>query len=303
MGINERFEKERAETEEIVYGYLPKTGGFQHTVINAMNYSVLAGGKRIRPIMLHETFKMCGGKSEIVQPFMAAMEMLHTYSLVHDDLPAMDNDEFRRGQKTTWAEYGEGIAILAGDGLLNYAYEIATGSIDTAESNKELVCISKALKVFTAKAGIYGMVGGQTADVISTGVKLSKEKLDFIYRLKTGALIEASMMIGAILAGASDDTVAAFEKIGADVGLAFQIQDDVLDVTGTEEEMGKLRFSDDRNEKTTYVTLEGLDNAKAEVERLSNDAIAIVNELEEKGTIKNTEFFIQLIKMLVNRTK
>lgn len=146
MEINEKFEKERAEAEEIVYGYLPETGGFQHTVINAMNYSVLSGGKRIRPIMLHETFRMCGGTSEAVQPFMAAMEILHTYSLVHDDLPAMDNDEFRRGQKTTWAEYGEGIAILAGDGLLNYAYEIATGSIDTAESDKELICISNPEK-------------------------------------------------------------------------------------------------------------------------------------------------------------
>ncbi len=301
MEIKEVFEKRRIEIEEIVYSYLPKPDGFQHTVINAMNYSVIAGGKRIRPMMLWETYKMCGGKSEIVYPFMAAMEMLHTYSLVHDDLPAMDNDEFRRGKKTTWAEYGEGIAILAGDGLLNYAFEIATASIDKAATAEENMYIAKALRVFANKAGIYGMVGGQTADILSSGVKIPKEKLDFIYRLKTGALIEASMMMGAILAGASDETVSAFEKIGADVGLAFQIQDDLLDVEGNEEETGKPKFSDDKNNKTTYVTLEGIEKSKEEAERISNEALEILASLEKDGSIHNTEFFNGLVRMLLSR--
>lgn len=296
-----KFSKTQVEAEEIVYKYLPKAGGFANSVINAMNYSVTAGGKRIRPIMMNSVYSMCGGESEIVEPFMAAMEMLHTYSLVHDDLPAMDNDEFRRGKKTTWAEYGEAIAILAGDGLLNYAYEIAAASIDKAASDKEMIYILKALKVFTSKAGIYGMVGGQTADVISSGVKISKEKLDFIYKLKTGALIEASLMMGAILAGASDETVEAFEKIGADIGLAFQIQDDLLDVEGSEEESGKPMFSDDKNNKTTYVTLFGIDKAKEISEELSNDAIKILSELKDKGQVKNIEFFSDIVKMLLNR--
>lgn len=301
MEIKEVFEKRRIEIEEIIYSYLPKPDGFQHTVINAMNYSVIAGGKRIRPMMLWETYKMCGGSSEIVYPFMAAMEMLHTYSLVHDDLPAMDNDEFRRGKKTTWAEYGEGIAILAGDGLLNYAFEIATASIDKAATAEENMYIARALRVFANKAGIYGMVGGQTADILSSGVKIPKEKLDFIYRLKTGALIEASMMMGAILAGASDETVSAFEKIGADVGLAFQIQDDLLDVEGNEEETGKPKFSDDKNNKTTYVTLEGIEKSKEEAERISNEALEILAALENNGSIHNTEFFNGLVRMLLSR--
>lgn len=301
MEFKPLFETERARVEEIVYEYLPKAEGFQHTVISAMNYSVIAGGKRVRPMMMEQVFKMCGGTSEIVNPFMAAMEFLHTYSLVHDDLPAMDNDEFRRGKKTTWAEYGEGIGILAGDGLLNYAYEVAAAAVDKVENEKELRYILEALKIFTKKSGIYGMVGGQTVDVISSGVKVPKEKLDFIYRLKTGALIEASMMMGAILAGASKEVVDAFERIASDVGLAFQIQDDILDVTGTEEEIGKPCFSDDKNEKTTYVTLEGLENAMAESERLSNEAVSIIHEMKEKNLIQNTDFFIGLIQMLINR--
>lgn len=301
MEFKERFERERANVEEIVYEYLPKNDGFQHTVLSAMNYSVMAGGKRIRPIMMEQVFRMCGGNSEIINPFMAAMEFLHTYSLVHDDLPAMDNDELRRGKKTTWAEYGEAIAILAGDGLLNYAYEVACGAIDKVTSEKELVYILQALKIFTGKAGIYGMVGGQTVDIISSGVKISKDKLDFIYRLKTGALIEASMMIGAVLAGATQDVVDEFEKVASNIGLAFQIQDDLLEATATVEETGKSNDSDDKNEKTTYVTLEGIEAARQESERLTAQAVKILNTLEAENKIHNTEFFVGLIQMLLNR--
>lgn len=301
MEFKERFERERANVEEIVYGYLPKNDGFQHTVLSAMNYSVMAGGKRIRPIMMEQVFRMCGGNSEIINPFMAAMEFLHTYSLVHDDLPAMDNDELRRGKKTTWAEYGEAIAILAGDGLLNYAYEVACGAIDKVTGKKELVYILQALKIFTGKAGVYGMVGGQTVDVISSGVRISKDKLDFIYRLKTGALIEASMMIGAVLAGAAQDVVDEFEKVASNIGLAFQIQDDLLEATATVEETGKSNDSDDKNEKTTYVTLEGIEAARDESERLTAQAVKILNTLEAEEKIHNTEFFVGLIQMLLNR--
>lgn len=301
MEFKEQFEKERTNAEEIIYEYLPKSDGFQHTVLSAMNYSVMAGGKRIRPIMMRQVYCMCGGKSDIVNPFMAAMEFLHTYSLVHDDLPAMDNDELRRGKKTTWAEYGEAIALLAGDGLLNYAYEVACGVIDKVTDEKDLLNILKALKVFTAKAGVYGMVGGQTVDVISSGVRVSKEKLDFIYRLKTGSLIEASMMMGAILAGASKEVVDSFEKIAANIGLAFQIQDDLLEATGSVEETGKSGDSDDKNEKTTYVTLEGIEEAKSESERLTTEAVKILNTLEAENKISNTEFFGELILMLLNR--
>lgn len=301
MEFNEQFEKERAYVEETIYEYLPKNEGFQHTVLSAMNYSVMAGGKRIRPIMMKQVFCMCGGNSEIINPFMAAMEFLHTYSLVHDDLPAMDNDELRRGKKTTWAEYGEAIAILAGDGLLNYAYEVACNAIDRVSDEKDLVYILHALRVFTGKAGVYGMVGGQTVDVISSGVKISKEKLDFIYRLKTGALIEASMMMGAILAGASKEIVDSFERIASNIGLAFQIQDDLLEATGTVEETGKSNDSDDKNEKTTYVTLEGIEAARVESERLSKEAVKILKDLEAEKKIRNTGFFVGLIEMLLNR--
>ena len=289
------LEEKTRETESIIAAYLPKEEGFAKELAKAMNYSMTAGGKRLRPLLLQESFRLFGGTGEAVKPFMAAMEMIHTYSLVHDDLPAMDNDEYRRGRKTTHVVYGEAMGILAGDGLLNYAFETACKAFDEDLTNP---AIPKALRLLAGKAGIYGMIGGQTVDVQSEGQPLSREKLDFIYRLKTGALIEASMMIGAVLAGASEQEVQVMEKVAADVGLAFQIQDDILDVTSTVEVLGKPIHSDEKNHKTTYVTLEGLEKARKDVEEISGRALETL-----RGLPKRNEFLEELVNWLIYREK
>lgn len=294
MSFKEELRTKTEEIEKLLTTYLPQETGFQKTVLEAVNYSVMAGGKRLRPLLMKETYQMFGGEGKIVEPFMAAMEMIHTYSLVHDDLPAMDNDEYRRGKKTTHAVYGEAMGILAGDALLNLAFETAAGAFDIETSART----AKALQILSKKAGIYGMIGGQVVDVESEGQPLSREKLDFIYRLKTSALIEAAMMVGAVLAGASDEEVAAIERVANDVGLAFQIQDDILDVTSTLEVLGKPIHSDDKNNKTTYVTLEGLDKAKKDVEEISERALSTMASLEHKNA-----FLEELIRMLITREK
>ncbi len=284
------------EVEQMIEKFLPKEEGHQKTVLEAMNYSFNAGGKRLRPMLMLEVFRLFGGTDTgIVEPFMAAMEMLHTSSLIHDDLPAMDDDEYRRGRKTTHIVYGEAMAILAGDGLILYAFETATKAYQIDASNRN---IGKALSVFAQKAGIYGMVGGQTVDVEMEGKPLSEEQLSFIHHLKTGALIEASMMIGAILAGADDEAVKKVEQIASNIGLAFQIQDDILDVTGDEEVIGKPVGSDDKNNKTTYVSLKGIEQSHADVKRYTDEAVALLDSLE--GT---NEFLEKLLMALVNRRK
>lgn len=253
-------------TEGVVKSFLPEETGNQKEIMEAMNYSVTAGGKRLRPLLMHETYRMFGGTGRVIQPLMAAIEMVHTYSLVHDDLPAMDNDQYRRGKLTTHAKYGHAMGVLAGDGLLNYAFETAMTAFDCGEDVER---VAKALKILGRKAGIYGMIGGQVVDVQSTGKAVDQETLDFIYELKTGALLEASMMVGAVLAGATEEEVAVIEQIASDVGLAFQIRDDILDETSTLETLGKPIHSDERNEKTTYVTLKGLEQATKDVEEIS----------------------------------
>lgn len=285
------------EIEEIIKGYLPEEKGYQKTVLEAMNYSVLAGGKRLRPMLMLETYRLFGGSSKVIEPFMAAIEMIHTYSLVHDDLPAMDNDEYRRGKKTTHAVYGEAMGILAGDALLNYAYETVASAFTLEPDNCN---VGEAFAVLARKAGIYGMVGGQTVDVESEGdaAAITREKLDFIYRLKTGALIEASMLVGAILAGAKEEEQQLIEKVADEVGLAFQIQDDILDVTSTLEVLGKPIGSDEKNQKATYVAFEGIEKAKAEVERLSMDAMKQMESLPVKNA-----FLSELLRYLINREK
>ena len=202
MNFKEEQAKRVEIIEEILKKYLPVQEGHQKVIMDAMEYSVMAGGKRLRPMLMQETYKLFGGESELVEPFMAAMEMIHTYSLVHDDLPAMDDDDYRRGRKTTHVVYGEAMGILAGDALLNFAFETAAKTF-TMFPEKSLE-IGKALQVLAGKAGIYGMIGGQVVDVASAGHRISKDVLDFIYELKTSALIESSMMIGAILAGADE---------------------------------------------------------------------------------------------------
>lgn len=288
--------KERTEyVQNIIYKYCPKEEGFQKIIIEAMNYSLKAGGKRLRPMLLLETLRLFGGEEKEAYPFMAAMEMIHTYSLVHDDLPAMDNDLYRRGRKTTHAVYGECLGILAGDGLLNLAYEIMSDAV--VHSNNPANA-AKAMCVIASKAGVYGMVGGQTVDVINEGKEMTLETIQFIHKLKTAALIEGSMMAGAILAGASEEDIKTIEKIAGNVGIAFQIQDDVLDVTSTTEVLGKPVLSDEKNNKSTYVTLMGVEESRKQVELYSGEAISLLENLSY-----NNEFLRKLIVRLINREK
>lgn len=289
--------KHRVEKiEGILTEYLPRQEGFQSVIMEAMSYSLMAGGKRLRPMLMNETYRLFGGEGPLIRPFMAAIEMIHTYSLVHDDLPAMDNDEYRRGRKTTHIVYGEDMGILAGDALLNYAFETAFKAF--VMEPEESLLIGRALGVLGEKAGIYGMIGGQVIDVKETGHSIPKEVLDTIYELKTSALIEASMMIGAILGGASEEEVKIVEKIARYVGIAFQIQDDILDVTSTEEELGKPIHSDEKNHKTTYVTLMGIEKASQQVKKLSDEAVTLFEGLNKKN-----EFLFTLVNELVGRRK
>ena len=295
MNFPEELANRTQWTEGVVKSFLPEESGNQKEIMEAMNYSVMAGGKRLRPMLMNETYRMFGGTGRVIQPLMAAIEMVHTYSLVHDDLPAMDNDQYRRGKLTTHAKYGHAMGVLAGDGLLNYAFETAMTAFDCGEDAER---VAKALKILGRKAGIYGMIGGQVVDVQSTGKAVDQETLDFIYELKTGALLEASMMVGAVLAGATEEEVVAIEQIASDVGLAFQIRDDILDETSTLEKLGKPIHSDERNEKTTYVTLKGLEQATKGVEEISTRALKRLEELPHEN-----EFLTELIKALVYREK
>ncbi len=297
MNFNEALTKKVENIETIIAKYLPKEEGYQRTVLEAMNYSVLAGGKRLRPMLVQETYTACGGKGQLVEPFMAAIEMIHTYSLVHDDLPAMDNDEYRRGRKTTHVVYGEAMGILAGDALLNYAFETALSAFSLA-SKEEYGRVAGALQVLARKAGIYGMIGGQVCDVESEDSEesISAEQLMFIHEHKTAALIQASMMMGAVLAGAGEERVARLEQSAYDLGIAFQIQDDILDVTSTFEALGKPIGSDEKNHKQTYVSIYGLEQAKKEVKRLSEEAIALLD-------LERDSFLPKLFDSLIYRNK
>lgn len=310
MDFQQKLEERVKEAEKIIYSYMPDVKELQGVVIDAMNYTMSAGGKRIRPVIMKAVYDMLGGDDKIIEPFMAAIEMIHTYSLIHDDLPALDNDDYRRGRKTAHVVYGEAMAILAGDGLLNYAYETAAKTFDLIEvadvnDNEALVRelesrkqVERAVKILSRNPGIYGMIGGQVVDVSLTGQKLSEEQLEYIYINKTGALIEAAMTIGAVLSGTSNDIVDKISQTAYNIGMAFQIQDDILDETATFEELGKPIHSDADSGKVTYVTIHGIDNAYAEVKRLSELAIKTINELPGDG-----EFLKELVRYLIDRTK
>lgn len=299
MEFNQELKCRVAAVNEVIGGYLPPCDGKQARVIEAMNYSVSAGGKRIRPLILLETYRLCGGREETAAaPFMAALECIHTYSLVHDDLPAMDNDDYRRGQLTTHKKFGEDFGVLAGDGLLNYAYELMLSAIASKASDAAMMAqMAQAAAVIAKKAGIYGMVGGQSLDVWLTDKPMCAEELDFIFRLKTGALIEAAFMAGAILAGADAECVSRLEQAGNKVGVAFQIKDDILDVTSTQEVLGKPVFSDEKNNKTTYVTLYGMARAQADVKQMSEQAAGLIQSCGDN------EFLVELVYKLINREK
>ena len=282
------------QTEDIIRKYLPKEEGYQKTIFEAMNYAVNGGGKRLRPILMLKTFEGFEGKSQAIEPFMAAIEMIHTYSLVHDDLPALDNDDYRRGRETTHVVYGLGMGILAGDALLNYAFETAMQAFEL----DDLDVVRRALEILVKKPGVYGMIGGQVVDVEKSGGAMDKDELEFVFRCKTAALIEAAMMIGAVLGRASVKEQEKVEQIARNIGIAFQIQDDILDITSTTLELGKPVHSDERNLKTTYVTLYGMERAKQDVLVYSNKAIEEIRTLHG-----NHEELIELVSLMINRKK
>jgi len=295
VNFQDKLKEKTGRAEEVIKKYLPKEEGFAKNMAQAMNYSMLAGGKRLRPLLMEETYRLFGGEETVIEPFMAGMEMIHTHSLIHDDLPAIDNDDYRRGRLTTHKVYGEAMGVLSGAALLNYAYEVMLQAFALTEEKERVI---KALTLMANKTGIYGMLGGQSVDVENDGKPLTKEMLDYIYRNKTSALIEAAMMTGAILAGAEEKEVEIIGEAAGKIGLAFQIQDDILDVTSTEEELGKPVHSDEKNNKVTYVSLFGIQEASEQVKRLSEEAVSLIRGLYQKN-----EFLCTLIQELVSRRK
>ena len=298
MEFNESLREKTKQANDVVMKFLPEEKGFPKLLLEAMNYSMRSGGKRLRPLLMQETYRVFGGMDQAVEPFMAAIEMVHTHSLIHDDLPAIDNDEYRRGKKTNHAVYGEALGVLSGDALLNYAYETALKAFDCGNSPER---VAAALKILARKTGAYGMLGGQSVDVMNEKhhrAEIDRTMLDYIYENKTSALIEASMMIGAVLAGAEEREVEIVELAAKKTGLAFQIQDDILDATGTTEELGKPAGSDAKNEKTTYVTLFGVEGAAREVEAYTREARELVAQIPGEHT-----FLDQLLLWLASRRK
>ncbi len=299
MNFEEVLKSKTDRAERVLFKYMPEETGFQKKLLEAMNYSVSAGGKRLRPILMEESFLLFGGKGAYIEPFMAALEMIHNYSLIHDDLPAMDNDEYRRGRLTTWKVYGEGMAVLSGDGLLNLAFETAADAFTLAEDENELRRIAGAIRILGKKAGIYGMIGGQCGDLeAETALDVSREMLTFIHENKTAALLQAAFMIGAVLAGADEDEVGRMEQAAYDIGIAFQIQDDILDVTSSTEILGKPVGSDEKNNKLTYVSMHGLEKSREEVLRLSEEALEILGSFDRKNP-----FLEELVRSLAGREK
>lgn len=295
MEFKEELLQKTELVNNIIKGFYPEEEGLQKVIFEAMNYSIDAGGKRLRPIFMMEVSKLFDGFNKDIEPFMAALEMIHTYSLVHDDLPAMDNDDYRRGMLTTHKKFGHAMGILAGDALLNFAFETAA---DAVCNSTDINRAAKAMSVLGKKAGAYGMIGGQVVDVNLSGSKTTKEQLDFIYENKTSALIEAAFVIGAILSGANEDQIKLVEKAAYNIGMAFQIQDDILDVIGDAKVIGKPVLSDEKNEKTTYVTIYGVDGAKKYVKDYTDEAINILANVGMENVFLNN-----LIISLINREK
>ncbi len=294
--IEEQLKKKTEQIEKIILSFLPKEEGPQQTLLKAMNYTMCAGGKRLRPMLMGETYQMFGGQNpEIIEPFMAAIEMIHTYSLIHDDLPAMDNDDLRRGRPTAHVVFGEAMAILAGDGLLHYAFETAAKAFT---GTQEDIKIARAFQILSQKPGIYGMVGGQAVDVENEKKQIDFDTLMYIHKNKTAALIECAMMIGAVLAGASSEEVSRIEEVAYHTGIAFQIEDDILDVVSTSEVLGKPVGSDEKNGKNTYVSWKGLEQSKKDVEQYTKKALAVFDSLEYKN-----DFLRELLLSLVRRKK
>lgn len=286
--------QERANyIESLLNEYMPKEEGYQQTIMKAMNYSLKAGGKRLRPILTLESCKIVGGKEEDAIPFAMAIEMIHTYSLIHDDLPALDNDDLRRGKPTNHKVFGDGMATLAGDALLNYAFEVMlSSSINKKDSNKYLKAINEVAK----HAGIYGMIGGQVVDVESENKIIDKDKLDFIHLNKTAAMIVGCMRAGAIIGGATEEELEKVTKYGKNIGLSFQIVDDILDITGDEEKLGKPIGSDIENHKSTYPSLLGLEKSREIARQLIEEGKSSID-----GLSSEIDFLNQLGDYIISR--
>ncbi|MCR1876143.1 polyprenyl synthetase family protein [Paraclostridium bifermentans] len=293
MNFKEELKNRVVNIENLLNEYMPKVEGYQKTIFDSMNYSLKAGGKRLRPILTLEACKLVGGNEKDAYPFAVAIEMIHTYSLIHDDLPALDNDDLRRGRKTNHKVYGEAMAILAGDGLLNYAYEIMLReSLSKGEPEKYLKAINEIAKA----SGIYGMIGGQVVDIESEGKSIDMKKLDFIHMNKTAAIIIGCMRAGAIIGGASEEELENVTKYAKNIGLSFQIVDDILDIVGDEAKLGKKVGSDIDNEKSTYPSLIGLEKSKETANKLIAEAKMSIDYIN-----KDSEFLNNLADYIVDR--
>lgn len=293
MDFKEKMNRWIQYIELSLENYIPKQGEFPPVIFDAMRYSLLAGGKRLRPMMVLAACEAVGGDKKEAVPFACAMEMIHTYSLIHDDLPAMDNDDYRRGRLTNHKVFGEDMGILAGDGLLHNAMEVMADACCLNPCYKTV----GAMQAIAHGAGIHGMLVGQVVDVFFEGKPLEAKTLDFIHLNKTAAMIRASLKAGAILGGATKEVVEKFALAGEKIGVAFQILDDILDVTSTMEELGKPIHSDEKNEKTTYVTLYGIEKSREIACKLSDEAVAIWDEQGE-----GCAFLNDLTKYLTKRT-
>lgn len=285
------FERYIPVIENKLNELLPESGELYSSAVNAMRYSLLSGGKRIRPILLLEFYSLFGGRAEGALNFAAAIEMIHTYSLIHDDLPCMDNDDMRRGKPSCHKAFGYDTALLAGDALLTHAFFAAANAADIPPER-----VSRAISVLAQKAGIYGMVGGQVMDLDFEKNGANGEELTAMYIKKTSCLLEAAAMCGAVLAGADEETVKKTEEYAENLGLAFQITDDILDCTADEKTLGKPIGSDKKNGKTTFVTLLGLDGAKQKAALLTKKAEDILN-----GFSGDTSYLKELTEYLLNR--
>ncbi|MGN0136635.1 farnesyl diphosphate synthase [Anaerotignum sp.] len=293
MDLKQELKERCAYIEGALEKALPQQQAFPPVIFEAMRYSLLAGGKRLRPMMLLAACEAVGGKKEDALPFACALEMIHTYSLIHDDLPAMDNDDYRRGRLTNHKVFGEDMAILAGDGLLHHAME----TMADACLKNPTPQTTGAMKAIAHGAGIFGMLTGQVVDVYFEGKPLDKETLDFIHLHKTAAMIRGALEAGAIIGGADQKTAEQFGLAGEKIGVAFQILDDILDVTSTMEELGKPIHSDEKNHKTTYVTLYGIEKSRDIAAKLSQEAMEIWKKQGE-----SCAFLSALTEYLTTRT-
>lgn len=293
MTVNEILNNYCNEIEEHLNLVLPESGEEYKSVINAMRYSLMLGGKRLRPVLLLEFCRLVCGEYKKALNFACALEMIHTYSLIHDDLPCMDDDEMRRGKPSCHIAFSESTALLAGDGLLTYAFETALTE-DSVEADKKV----KAANVLANLSGIHGMIGGQVIDLESEGKNADFKTIEKMYSLKTGALIRAAANIGCIIGGATKEQLNAADIYAKNIGLAFQIVDDILDITSTSEELGKKVGSDSKLQKSTYVSYYGLEESQKLVEELTSKAILALDSFNGDKT-----FLIELAKMLQHRRK